>query len=173
MGTTPQPSLAHRYPMLLIDRVVTIEPGNRIVAVKAVTRNEPWYAGTALDSDERRVAYPRTLLLESWVQAAGLLLTTADAGSDRVMLLGAISGVGYGDPVLPGDLVEHHARLVREVADTAIIEGHSLVGTTGVLTVRQAVVTMRPRMELRVPEYGSPAARQGSDPTSVGASVDR
>jgi len=65
--------LPHRYPMLLVDRVVEIEPGIRLTARKAVSGNEPWYRDLADDTPATGYAYPPTLLVESWCQAAGLL----------------------------------------------------------------------------------------------------
>lgn len=59
--------LPHRYPMLLVDRVDVIEPGVRLQAVKAVSVNEPWYAGFfGTGNAGTEVSYPMALLVESW-----------------------------------------------------------------------------------------------------------
>ncbi|MFB8237915.1 3-hydroxyacyl-ACP dehydratase FabZ family protein [Kitasatospora purpeofusca] len=142
--------LPHRFPMLLVDRVLEVVPGERITAVKAVSCNEPWYREAADDAD---FGYPQVLLMESWCQAAGLLATWEDPDPDvltgRVMLFGGVSGVEYHRPALPGDLLEHRATVVRALADTLIITGRSLVDGEPVLTVDSAVLTFRPAGELR------------------------
>ncbi|MGW3040425.1 3-hydroxyacyl-ACP dehydratase FabZ family protein [Kitasatospora sp. NPDC001159] len=147
--------LPHRFPILLVDRVLELVPGERITAVKAVSCNEPWYRAAADDED---FAYPQVLLMESWCQAAGLLATWEDPNPDvmagRVMLFGGVSGVEYHRPVLPGDLLEHRAVIVRALSDTLIITGRSLVDGEPVLTVESAVLTFRPAEELRLVPIG-------------------
>lgn len=144
--------LPHRYPMLLVDRVVEVEPGVRLTARKAVSGNEPWYRDLADDTPATGYAYPPTLLVESWCQAAGLLAASDPAGLDapagRVLLIGAMTGIRFTAEVFPGDLVEHRVRLVRSVGDTAIFEGESLVDGRTVLEVERVVVAMRPAAEL-------------------------
>lgn len=150
--------LPHRHPMLLVDRVLHLEPGVGLRAIKAVTASEPWYA--ALDQDPARpvtgpdYAYPHALLVESWCQAAGVLATWArphpDVRTGRVMLFGAISAITFGAPVLPGDVLEHRVVLDREVGDTVIFSGSALVDGTPVMTVGRVVVAFRPAESLRV-----------------------
>ncbi|HET8680773.1 MAG TPA: beta-hydroxyacyl-ACP dehydratase [Micromonosporaceae bacterium] len=154
--------LPHRYPMLLVDRVVEVEPGVRLTARKAVSGNEPWYRDLADDTPATGYAYPPTLLVESWCQAAGLLAASDPAGppdpasdpagldapAGRVLLIGAMTGIRFTAEVFPGDLVEHRVRLVRSVGDTAIFEGESLVDGRTVLEVERVVVAMRPAAEL-------------------------
>ncbi|WP_441012544.1 3-hydroxyacyl-ACP dehydratase FabZ family protein, partial [Escherichia coli] len=108
--------LPHRYPMLLVDRITALDPGERITVVKTVTHNEPWYAGLIPGRD---LAYPASLLVESWGQAAGLLASAAapDARS-QVMLFGSVSQAVFHRPVLPGDVVEHRITLSRSLGDS-------------------------------------------------------
>ncbi len=140
--------LPHRHPMLLLDRVVQVESGARLIARKAVTCNEPWYERLADDAAERDHDYPAVLLVESCCQAAGLLATwdapVPDARGDRVMLFGGISGVRISGRVRPGDVVEHQVRLVRSFADTVIFEGRSTVGDETVMEIEQLVIAFRP-----------------------------
>ncbi|MBV6698119.1 3-hydroxyacyl-ACP dehydratase FabZ family protein [Kitasatospora aureofaciens] len=144
-------ALPHRFPMLLVDRVLDVLPGERITAVKAVTCNEPWYREVAADTED--FAYPQVLLMESWCQAAGLLATweapNPDVLAGRVMLFGAVTGLEYHRPVLPGDVLEHRATITRTLGDTLIIAGESLVDGEPVLTVGSAVLAFRPAEELR------------------------
>ncbi|MCP2163194.1 3-hydroxyacyl-ACP dehydratase FabZ family protein [Goodfellowiella coeruleoviolacea] len=145
--------LPHRYPMLLVDRVLDIEPGRRVTAVKAITRNEPWYADAAAVSSSDGAAYPPALLVESWAQAAGLVFGIEQPNPDvlagRVMLLGSLSDVEFHRPVLPGDVLEHRVRVARAVGETVIFEGECVVGGELVFTVSRMVVAYRPAGVLR------------------------
>jgi 3-hydroxyacyl-[acyl-carrier-protein] dehydratase len=145
--------LPHRYPMLLVDRVLELVPGESLVALKAVTCNEPWYQRLGDDASEAQFAYPQTLLIESWGQSAGLLAVQdgcETAGlSDQVMLAGAMSGVEFLRPVYPGDVLEHRVRVVRALSDTVIFEGESLVGEDVVMRLSRMVMAFRPDDQLR------------------------
>lgn len=140
--------LPHRYPMLLLDRVLVLERGVRITALKAVTCNEPWYRELAADAGDEAYDYPAALLLESWIQAAGVLVVCErpDRGAvaDQVPLFGSVTGARFHGTVLPGDVVEHHVRLVRELGDTVIVEGESVVGSGLVMEIGRAVMATRP-----------------------------
>lgn len=144
--------LPHRYPMLLVDRVDELVPGERLVAVKAVTCNEPWYQDLAEDAGDEEHAYPQTLLVESWCQAAGVLAAwdkpNPDVMSGQVMLFGSISDVVLHRPVLPGEVLEHRVRLVRALSDTVIFEGECLSAGETVMEVGRVVMAMRPAEEL-------------------------
>ncbi|MGE0683345.1 MAG: 3-hydroxyacyl-ACP dehydratase FabZ [Candidatus Binatia bacterium] len=95
--------LPHRYPFLLVDRVVEIEPGRRIVALKNVTVNEPFFTGHFPDHP----IMPGVLLCEAVAQAGGILAhatSSAEAGSDRALaMLTALNRVRFRYQVTPGD----------------------------------------------------------------------
>lgn len=135
--------LPHRYPMLLIDRITAIEPGRSLTAIKAVTCNEPWFAGSG-DEDP---CLPSVLLAESWCQAAGVLAVwdapNTDVTEGSVMLLGSIADLRFEGRVQPGDVVEHSVRLVRALSDTVIVEGESRVGEQVVLEVGRVAMVLR------------------------------
>lgn len=145
--------LPHRFPMLLVDRLTEVVPGERLVALKAVTCNEPWYEGFGPDSAEEDFAYPSSLLVESWCQAAGVLATWEDPNPDvlegQVMLFGGMTGVTFHRPVLPGEVLEHRVRLDRRVEDTVLFEGESLSGGEPVMTVDRIIMAFRPASALR------------------------
>lgn len=155
--------LPHRYPMLLVDRVLELVPGEYAVALKAVTCNEPWYRTLGEGAAEEQFCYPQTLLVESWGQAAGLLAvqpgTAAAEVSGQVMLAGAMSGVEFLRPVYPGDVLEHRVRVVRALSDAVIFEGESLVGWEVVMRLSHMVMAFRPGSRLR------PAAAEAVEPT--------
>ncbi|MFF5205883.1 3-hydroxyacyl-ACP dehydratase FabZ family protein [Streptosporangium sp. NPDC000396] len=144
--------LPHRPPMLLVDRVADAVPGERITAFSTIARSEVWDPVTDADS----AVYPQTLLVESWAQAAAVLvgLDTSDAEvpGNRLMLLGAASEIEFHRPARLGDVVEHRVRILRALSDTVMVEGESVVGEDTVVTVRQMVMLLRPAEQLRVQE---------------------
>ena len=104
--------LPHRYPFLLIDRVRTIELGKRIVAVKNVTINEPFFQGHF----PQRPIMPGVLILEAMAQAAGILVfrTQGDKpDADSVYYLAGIDKARFKRPVVPGDQLELEVTLER------------------------------------------------------------
>jgi 3-hydroxyacyl-[acyl-carrier-protein] dehydratase len=144
--------LPHRYPMLLIDQILDVVPGESLVATKAVTSNEPWYAGLPDSCDH---AYPAVLLAESWCQAAGVLICLGEPNPDvlvgKVTLFGSISGLRLLRPVYPGDLLRHTVRLVRAVSDAAMLTGEATVGGVPVMEVDSIVIALREAAGLRAP----------------------
>ncbi|GIG91756.1 3-hydroxyacyl-ACP dehydratase FabZ family protein [Plantactinospora endophytica] len=146
----------HRYPILLLDRVVELVPGERLTALKAVSCTESCYEGLGNDSADRDYAYPATLIVESWAQA-GVLLATWDKPNPDVLvgavgLAGAINNVSFGGPVYPGEVLEHRVRLTKVLGDTVILEGETVVGDRTVMRVGQFVETQRPVSALRPAE---------------------
>ena len=94
--------LPHRYPFLLVDRVVEIETGRRIVALKNVTVNEPFFSGHF----PGHPIMPGVLLCEAVVQAGGILArsTAADTASEgTIAMLTALDRVRFRQQVTPGD----------------------------------------------------------------------
>ncbi|MBD3010966.1 3-hydroxyacyl-ACP dehydratase FabZ family protein [Streptomyces sp. 5-10] len=153
--------LPHRYPMLLVDRVTELVPGERASGLKAVTCNEPWYEGMPDTASEEDYHYPWTVLIESWCHVAGVLVTwdrpNPDVRSGKAMLLGGISDAEFHRPVVPGDVVEHHVRLARQVGETYVFEGESLVGKETALTIGRLTMTMRPASDLTAPPAPAPS----------------
>ena len=92
--------LPHRYPLLLIDRVVEMEPKKRIVAIKNVTFNEPHFAGHFPDFP----IMPGVLIVEAIAQAGGaLLLTEIPDRETKLMVFTGIDAAKFRRPVVPGD----------------------------------------------------------------------
>jgi 3-hydroxyacyl-[acyl-carrier-protein] dehydratase len=97
--------LPQRYPMLMIDRVKDIEPGKRIVALKNVSANEPYFEGHF----PGRPIMPGVLILEAMAQAAGILAfrTKNQKPSESIVYYYAgIDGARFKRPVVPGDQLE-------------------------------------------------------------------
>jgi 3-hydroxyacyl-[acyl-carrier-protein] dehydratase len=138
--------LPHRYPILLVDRVISASPGESLVATKAVTANEPCYA--AMGDDPGDHAYPPALLIESWCQAAGLLICldmpNPDVLANQVTLFVGINDLRLAGRVRPGDVLTHHVRLVRALRNEAVLEGEATVGDSVVLAVGYVIIALRP-----------------------------
>jgi len=92
--------LPHRYPFLLIDRVIEIERKHRIVAIKNVTINEPYFAGHF----PNQPIMPGVLIVEAIAQAGGaLLLTEVEEREGKLIMFTGIERARFRRPVLPGD----------------------------------------------------------------------
>ena len=92
--------LPHRYPFLLIDRIVEIEPRKRVVAIKNVSINEPYFQGHFPDYP----IMPGVLMVEAIAQAGGaLLLSEYSDRADKLMVFTSIDSAKFRRPVTPGD----------------------------------------------------------------------
>lgn len=133
--------LPHRHPVLLVDRVLHVEPGVRIQTVKAVTGSEPCYATAA-----GGCGYPPTLLLESFVQSAALLWALSPGGvpNGDTLVLGGVRNAVFHATAYPGDVVRHEVELTQVVGSNAILTGRSQLGERDLLTVRSVVLARRP-----------------------------
>jgi 3-hydroxyacyl-[acyl-carrier-protein] dehydratase len=121
--------LPHRYPFLLIDRVIEIERKHRIVAIKNVTINEPYFAGHF----PNQPIMPGVLIVEAIAQAGGcLLLTEVEDRSDKLIMFTGIERARFRRPVLPGDQLrlEVEAKAWRQVDRMIAVrmEGIAYVG---------------------------------------------
>ena len=91
--------LPHRYPFLLVDRVVELEPGKRAVAIKQVTSNEPQFIGHFPD----RPIMPGVLMVEALAQTAGIAVYTLDEYRGKLGLFAGIDDCRFKRMVVPGD----------------------------------------------------------------------
>ncbi|MDG1687468.1 MAG: 3-hydroxyacyl-ACP dehydratase FabZ [Gammaproteobacteria bacterium] len=108
-----QKLLPHRYPLLLIDRVIELTPGEHLVGIKNITFNEPQFTGHF----PQRVIMPGVLILESLAQATGLLAfkTANDLDSDEELYyLAGIDNARFKRPVEPGDQLRLDVKLVKQ-----------------------------------------------------------
>ncbi len=103
--------LPHRFPFLLVDRVLELVPGERIVALKNVTINEPFFPGHF----PGRPVMPGVLIVEALAQAGGILAlrTTGECLEGKLLLFRGIERVKFRKPVVPGDQLFLHVQVER------------------------------------------------------------
>jgi 3-hydroxyacyl-[acyl-carrier-protein] dehydratase len=91
--------LPHRYPFLLVDRIVELEPGRRVVGIKAVTANEPQFTGHFPE----RPIMPGVLMVEALAQTAGVAIMTVPEYRGKLALFAGIDDCRFRRMVVPGD----------------------------------------------------------------------
>lgn len=105
--------LPHRYPFLLVDKVLALEPGVRCVAAKGVSVNEPFFQGHFPD----RPIMPGVLQVEALAQVGGLVMKDLIKGeegeSPRDFFFGGVDNVRWRKPVVPGDVLYMEAEMVN------------------------------------------------------------
>lgn len=119
--------LPHRYPFLLVDRVLSIDKGKRITALKNVTINEPFFNGHF----PHRPVMPGVLMLEAMAQAAALLsFHSLDIVPDKdvVYYFAGIDGARFKRPVEPGDQLRIEVEIERMKAGISKFKGQAFVG---------------------------------------------
>ena len=119
--------LPHRYPILLVDRVLSIESGKTIRAIKNVTINEPFFTGHF----PHRPVMPGVLMLEAMAQTAALLsFATAGIAPDEksVYYFAGIDAARFKRPVEPGDQLVMDVTLLRAKAGIFKFKGEARVG---------------------------------------------
>jgi len=103
--------LPHRYPFLLIDKVIDYEEGKWLHAVKNVTINEPFFQGHF----PIKPIMPGVLILEAMAQATGILgFKTIEKTDDTLYYFAAIDNARFKQPVVPGDVVNIHVEYLKE-----------------------------------------------------------
>lgn len=104
--------LPHRYPFLLVDRVLEVDPGNSLVAIKNVTINEPFFTGHF----PHRPVFPGVLILEALAQATGILAfrsTDTRPTEKSLYYFAGIDNARFKRPVEPGDQLRLAVEVVK------------------------------------------------------------
>ncbi len=120
-------SLPHRYPFLLVDKIVSIEVGKKIVGIKNVTFNEPHFMGHFPD----KPIMPGVLIIEAMAQAGSLMVTAGEGfdAENKLVYFMSIENAKFRKPVVPGDVLELHVEMVQnrgnvwKLAAVGIVEG--------------------------------------------------
>ncbi len=118
--------IPHRYPFLLVDRIIEIEGDRRIVGIKNVTINEPFFQGHF----PGHPIMPGVLIIEAMAQVGGMLLLGLFKGEERqekVVYFMSLDGVKFRRPVLPGDQLRFELEMVQFRGKTCRMKGVALV----------------------------------------------
>ena len=117
-------ALPHRYPFLLVDRVVDVSPdGTRAIAIKNVTVNEPFFQGHFPDN----AIMPGVLIVEALAQAAGAALLGSNTRDGKLAMLAGLDGFRFRRPVVPGDTLRLEVELVKMRGPIGRVHGRALV----------------------------------------------
>jgi len=114
--------LPHRYPMLLVDRIVELEP-ERIVGIKNVTGNEPFFAGHFPEF----AVMPGVLIVEAMAQVAGVLVLKDMPDQQKVVYLASIEQAKFRRPVVPGDQLRIEMKIGKRKSFVAKLYGTATV----------------------------------------------
>jgi beta-hydroxyacyl-ACP dehydratase FabZ len=126
--------LPHRYPMLLVDRIVELEP-DRIVGIKNVTANEPFFGGHFPDYP----VMPGVLIVEAMAQTAGVLVLKSIPDRDsKLVLLTSVDAAKFRRPVIPGDQLRIEMKVLKRKSSVAKMAGTATVD--GVLVAEAEVM---------------------------------
>jgi 3-hydroxyacyl-[acyl-carrier-protein] dehydratase len=122
-----QAMLPHRYPFLMIDRVVAFEPGKRATAIKNVTINEPFFQGHF----PGHPVMPGVLIIEAMAQAAGVMIKLSvphDADRPVVFYLVKVDNARFSRTVVPGDQLRLEITHKRTMRNMSLFHGQAFVG---------------------------------------------
>lgn len=115
--------LPHRYPFLLVDRIIALERGKRAVGIKNITINESYFSGHFPD----KPLMPGVLMVEAMAQVGGIVVLTAEAHRNKLGLFMATDKVKFRKMVSPGDQLVIELELVRDRSKIAILHGQTKV----------------------------------------------
>lgn len=117
--------LPHRYPFLLVDRVLSYEKGKTLRAIKNVSFNEPFFQGHFPE----KPVFPGVLILEAMAQATGILAfkSVGKLDSDQLYYFAAVDKARFKRPVLPGDQLELNVEYIKERRGVARFKGVATV----------------------------------------------
>ena len=133
----------HRYPMLLIDRILEIDPGKRIVGLKNVTANEQFFQGHFPGAP----VMPGVLIVESMAQCAAVLcLLDIPERDEKLFLFGGVDKARFRRPVTPGDQLILEITMLQKRSNTIKVRGEAKVNGQLVAEAELlSVMTERPK----------------------------
>lgn len=117
--------IPHRYPFLLLDRILELEPGIRAVGEKLVTINEPFFQGHFPDFP----VMPGVLIVEALAQTGAVAALSLPEFHGKLVLFAGIDGVRFKRPVYPGDVLQLEVTLDKMRRSIGKAHGRATVGT--------------------------------------------
>ncbi len=135
--------LPHRYPMLLVDRVVEIDEGKRIVGIKNVTANEQFFQGHFPGAP----VMPGVLIVEAMAQcSAVLILRDIPDRDEKLFLFGGVDKARFRRPVVPGDQLRMECEVLQRRSNTIKVKGTATVDGNVVAEAEMlSIMVERPR----------------------------
>ena len=119
--------LPHRYPFLMIDRIINIDSDNAAVGIKNVSVNEPIFQGHFPGNP----VFPGVLIIEGMAQTAGAIAIAADKTTGRhIVYMVTVDKCKFRKPARPGDIIEYHIKKIRRRSTMGWYEARAMVGTT-------------------------------------------
>jgi 3-hydroxyacyl-[acyl-carrier-protein] dehydratase len=120
-------TLPHRYPMLLIDRLINVRTDHSGIGIKNVTYNEPVFLGHFPD----RPVYPGVLMIEAMAQTAGVIgIKAMETDKPSAVYFLTVDKCKFRKPVLPGDTIEYHMRSIARRKAMWWFHGDAIVNGT-------------------------------------------
>ena len=119
--------LPHRYPFLMIDKIIEVDSDNSAIGVKNVSFNEPMFQGHFPGNP----VFPGVLIIEGMAQTAGAIAIAADktAGQHLVYMV-TVDKCKFRKPARPGDVIEYHIKKIRRRSAMGWYEARAMVGST-------------------------------------------
>ena len=115
--------LPHRYPFLLIDRIIDFEPSKKIIGIKNVTFNEPFFTGHF----PQKPIMPGVLIIEAMAQAGGVLAFKTFPDKKGSVFFTGIDNARFRKPVIPGDQLKLVVELIKHKMDIWLFDGKAYV----------------------------------------------
>lgn len=121
-------SLPHRYPFLMIDKIVRIDGDEKAVGIKNVTFNEPIFQGHFPENP----IFPGVLIIEGMAQTAGAIVIKHDAGGGKknIVLMLGVDKAKFRKPAGPGDVIEFHIAKIQRRRNVGRYEAKAIVDGT-------------------------------------------
>lgn len=121
-------SLPHRYPFLMIDKIVDIDGDQTAVGIKNITYNEPIFQGHFPENP----IFPGVLIIEGMAQTAGAIVIKYEAGAGKknIVLMLGIDKAKFRKPAVPGDVLEFHISKIQRRRNVGRYQAKAMVGDT-------------------------------------------
>ena len=131
--------MPHRYPFLLVDRIIDLIPGKKVIGIKNVTMNEPFFQGHF----PGRPVMPGVLQIEAMAQVGGILMLDADTSTDgKLIFFTTINKAKFRKPVEPGDTIRFELDIVKQRRNMFVMAGKGYVDGDTVVEAELSAVLM-------------------------------